>query len=462
MRRSSRPLILRTVCASLVAAVALVLLVPAGSASAAPADDERGFLTLVNRDRTSAGLPALVSDTRLADTSRDWSGQMRRENRMYHDPDLARDAAAVEPAWRSVGENVGVGYGVQSLHDAFMNSPGHRANIMSTRFNRIGIGVVHDGSRIWVTVRFLEGPAIAGSTGLEPAPAPPPPLSRRTTLNGDFDGDGIDDLLTYGPGAEADELWFGRADRSMRRVPVDVKGHYRPVAGDFDGNGRTEILWYAPGSATDSLWRWNGSGWSSTTLQINGTYTPLSGDFDGDGIDDVFWYAPGTGADHRWYGNRNGSFSSIPTRVDGSFLPVVGDFDGDGGDDVLWYRRLGGQDVIWYSTHQRGDHHSVKTTAGGNHTPFTGDFDGNGTDDIFWYTPGSAADSVWFTSTTRGAYWKVAREVNGGYLPAVGDLDGDGAEDILWFAPSGAANDPMWWGTRAGMSYAAATMSPMS
>lgn len=452
----------RTLCAALVTVLALVVLLPAGSAAAAPADDERGFLTLINRDRTNAGLPALVSDTRLADTSRDWSAQMRSENRMYHDPNLAQDAAWVEPAWRSVGENVGVGYGVQSLHDAFMNSPGHRANVMSGKFNRIGVGVVHDGDRIWVTVRFLEGPAIAGSTGLEPAPAPPPPLSRRTALNGDFDGDGIDDLLTYGPGGEADELWFGRGDRSMRELPVTIKGHYRPVAGDFDGNGRTDILWYAPGTATDSLWRWNGSGWSSTTLRINGTYTPLGGDFDADGVDDVLWYAPGSAADYRWYGNRNSTFTSIGTTVAGSFIPAVGDFDGNGGDDILWYKRLGGQDVIWYSTRQRGGHQSVHMTAGGNHTPFTGDFDANGTDDIFWYTPGSAADSVWFSSTTKGAYWKVAREVNGSYLPAVGDLDGDDAEDILWFSPSGAASDPLWWGTRATMSFAAATMSPLS
>jgi uncharacterized protein YkwD len=448
----------RHVLAALLAGLVLLgaVATTAGVASAGtPAQDEGSFLTLINQARTGAGLSALVSDSKLAPTSRSWSQTMANRNALSHDPNLAAVATQVEPSWRSVGENVGVGYDVQSLHNAFMSSAGHRANVMAARYNRVGIGVVHSGGKLWVTVRFLEGPAIAGSTGLGP---PPPPPGVRTVLTGDFDGNGFDDVLTYGPGTQADELWFGQSNRSMHQVSVAVNGQYRPVAGDFDGNGRTDILWYAPGATADVLWRWNGTGWTSTTKTVNGTYTARAGDFDGDRVDDILWYAAGTAGDSRWYGNRDGSFTSSAAQIDGLFNPVVGNLDGTAGDDIFWYGPGSAPDAIWYSTAQRGGQRSVGASAGGSHTPFTGDFDGNGTDDIVWYTAGSAADSVWFTSTTHGAYVKTAINVSGSYLPGAHDFDGNRTDDILWFSPNSAAGDPLWWGGSAGSASAASTL----
>src|SRR3546814_14143544 len=57
-----------------------------------------------------------------------------------------------------------------------MNSPAHRDNVMSPRFNRVGVGVVHANGKLWVAVRFLDGPAISGSTGQASAPPPAPAL----------------------------------------------------------------------------------------------------------------------------------------------------------------------------------------------------------------------------------------------------------------------------------------------
>ena len=451
---------LRRVLAALLASLVLLgLFATAGVAGAAPTAtpgaDEGTFLSLINRDRTAAGLAALVSDPELVPTSRSWSQNMANRNGLSHDPNLAAVATQVEPGWRSVGENVGVGYDAPSLHNAFMNSSGHRANVMKPAYNRIGIGVVHAGGKVWVTVRFLQGPAITGTTGLGP---PPPPPGVRTVLTGDFDGNGFDDVLTYGPGSQADELWFGQASRTMRQASVAVNGQYRPVAGDFNGNGRTDILWYAPGPTADVLWQWTGTAWSSTTKTIDGTYTPRAGDFDGDGVDDILWYAAGTASDSRWYGNRNGTFTSTATQVDGLFNPVVGNLDGTGGDDIFWYGPGSAPDAIWYSTSQRGAQRSVTASAGGSHTPFTGDFDGNGSDDIVWYTAGSAADSVWFTNSTPGAYSKDSIDVGGSYLPGARDFDGNDADDILWFSPNTAAGDPLWWGTQAGSGQAASTL----
>ncbi|HUR08868.1 MAG TPA: CAP domain-containing protein, partial [Nonomuraea sp.] len=237
---------IRLVAASLAALVAASVLAMPGPAGATPvagaaitsaaSDAEGAFLTLLNRSRTSAGLPALQLDTGLANTARTWSGTMASKNSLYHDPNLLNIVAALEPRWQSGAENVGFGYQVQQLHDAFMASAGHRANIMSSRFNRVGIGVVYAGTKIWVTARFIQGPALTAAA----APAPTP-AGVRTLLTGDFNGDGRDDALAYGPGADADELWFGIVGRLMHQVPVTINGQYQPIAGDFDGDGRTAI-----------------------------------------------------------------------------------------------------------------------------------------------------------------------------------------------------------------------------
>lgn len=425
--------------------VSVLALAPAAPAQAAPlsvtSGNEASFLTKLNQERVNRGLSALVLDGPLSNTARDWSANMNARNALSHDSGLAADAAAVEPGWRAVGENVGVGYTVQQLHDAFMGSPGHRANVLGV-YNRVGIGVVMNGPKIWVTIRFLRGPAISGPTGLGP---PPPPPGVRTVLAGDFDDDGYSDILTYGPGTQADELWFGKSDRSMRRGSVAVNGHYRPVAADFNGNGRTDILWYAPGSTADYLWSWNGSGWTSTKMTVNGTYAPIVGDFDGDDVDDLLWYAAGTAGDHYWYGNPNGTFTSVATKINGTYRPVVGNLDGGHGDDLFWYAPGSAGDFIWYSVSARGVYSNVSTSVTGTYTPFTGDLDGQGSDDIFWYAPGAPADFVWFTTSVKGRYTSVSRNVGGSYLPATGDFDGNRADDIMWFTPSSASGDPLWW-----------------
>lgn len=419
---------------------------PAGAAAtSAVGDAESSFFQLLNQSRGAAGLPPLQADPGLAATSRTWSATMSAQNRLYHDPNLLAAVASVEPRWQSGAENVGVGYSPPTLHAAFMASAPHRASIMSNRFNRVGIGVVFNGSRIWVTFRFVEGPALTAAAA---APPPPPtPAGVRTLLSGDFNGDGYGDVLVYGPGSEADELWFGQVGWVMRKVPVSVRGEYQPVAGDFDGDGRTDILWYAPGVAGDALWEWNGTAWSSSPRTINGFYTARAGDFDGDRVDDVLWYAPGTAPDFRWYGNGNGTFTSMQTTVSGSFVPVVGDFDGNGGDDILWYGFGSAPDVVWYSTRQRNAQRSAGATIGGAHRPFAGDFDGNGSDDVFLYTPGTTADAIWFNGPDGWATRRTTEAVNGTYIPGVAELDRNGFDDIIWYSPSGgAANDPLWWG----------------
>src|SRR5207248_8822025 len=91
-------------------------------------------------------------------------------------------AAAIEPNWRMIGENIGVGGAVDDLHESFVRSPAHRANMFGA-YNRVGVGVLLQGSKLWVTVDFLNGPQIGGATATEYAyPIVPAPAGRVPTV----------------------------------------------------------------------------------------------------------------------------------------------------------------------------------------------------------------------------------------------------------------------------------------
>ena len=75
---------------------------------------------------------------------------MAGSSRLYHNPRLTSDVTN----WRWVGENVGYGPSVASVHTAFMNSPAHKANILDRDYTEVGIGVVVANGRVWVAEVF--------------------------------------------------------------------------------------------------------------------------------------------------------------------------------------------------------------------------------------------------------------------------------------------------------------------
>jgi len=142
-RRSSRT---RLVWLAALAAVALTAL---GACS--PEQDRA--TELVNQSRNSVGLPSLEVNIDLYLKAQGWSDQMANAQRLYHS-NLA-DGNGYN--WARLGENVGYGYSLEQVHSAFMNSAGHRANILDGGFNRIGVGVTRtpDG-RYWVVQEFMQ------------------------------------------------------------------------------------------------------------------------------------------------------------------------------------------------------------------------------------------------------------------------------------------------------------------
>jgi hypothetical protein len=129
--------------------VALVVMT-VGLALPAQAGAEGDFLSKINASRSAAGLAPVSMHSDLVPDARNHSAEMMAAGQIFHSSNLG----SVASGWEALAENVGAGPSVASLHTAFMNSAGHRANILGN-YNHVGVGVVTEGDLIWVTVIFM-------------------------------------------------------------------------------------------------------------------------------------------------------------------------------------------------------------------------------------------------------------------------------------------------------------------
>lgn len=100
----------------------------------------------------SATEAELSLDPELSKVARLHTKEMIRQNLLYHTKES--DLVHRVTGWSTLGENVGVGGTVDSLEQAFLASPGHRANILYTQYRNVGIGVDEALGQMWVTVLF--------------------------------------------------------------------------------------------------------------------------------------------------------------------------------------------------------------------------------------------------------------------------------------------------------------------
>ena len=156
---------LSAVVITLTALAGLPLL--SGTAHADAASDEAGFVAHINATRAARGLPALAVDSRLTSLARSWSSTMAGQDRLHHNPNLTSQAPTT---WQKLGENVGLGGNVDSIANAFVNSPDHYRNIVDGAFNSVGIGVVWSGGRLWVTEVFMQGPVVLAAAARPTGP----------------------------------------------------------------------------------------------------------------------------------------------------------------------------------------------------------------------------------------------------------------------------------------------------
>ena len=147
----------------------------------APSDPQVAtFVGLVNEHRVSIGLSPLAWDGRVAAVAQAHSQDMVDRSFFSHtNPDglspfdrLA--AAGISYTW--AGENIAYGYPTaSSVLAAWLNSPGHRANIENPNFTHHGVGLVNTyWTHVFIQPATPAAAALAragaGSRGTTPAP----------------------------------------------------------------------------------------------------------------------------------------------------------------------------------------------------------------------------------------------------------------------------------------------------
>lgn len=111
------------------------------------------LLGQVQQARKASKLPALSDNAGLRNLARGQAEQMARTKTLTHSPDLGGRVDTVV-RWQRVGENIGYGASMEAVHQQFMASAPHRANILG-RYNMVGIGVSRDeAGRYWVVQIF--------------------------------------------------------------------------------------------------------------------------------------------------------------------------------------------------------------------------------------------------------------------------------------------------------------------
>jgi uncharacterized protein YkwD len=141
---------------ALVAALALGLTsLGVAPASASTGTPRTRMYRATNESRTNHSVKKVDIHVRISKLVRKHSVAMARRGELFHTRDA--DGKYLDGVkWRTWGENVGVTGGtIAGLQRAFMDSAGHRANVLNEGFRRVAVGTYRDDDGLlWVTVFF--------------------------------------------------------------------------------------------------------------------------------------------------------------------------------------------------------------------------------------------------------------------------------------------------------------------
>ena len=124
-------------------------------------NDEKEVFDLINKQRTNNGLSALKIDTEVQNVARVKAKDMVDNNYFSHNSptygspfDMLK---SFKVSYKTAGENIAGNASNSAAVTAWMNSSGHKANILNSAFNYTGIGVVKSSKYGKVYVQMFIG-----------------------------------------------------------------------------------------------------------------------------------------------------------------------------------------------------------------------------------------------------------------------------------------------------------------
>ena len=137
----------------------LTLISASAPAQQKTSDAERQLFNAANQERKAHGLPSLKPDEALANAARAHAQRMAEQGTISHqlpgEPNLlsrAKAAGAAQFSW--ISENVDEGQNATAIHQSFMRSPQHRANILDSDMDSVGIGVAERNGQMFAVEDF--------------------------------------------------------------------------------------------------------------------------------------------------------------------------------------------------------------------------------------------------------------------------------------------------------------------
>ena len=278
----------------------------------------------------------------------------------------------------------------------------------------------------------------------------------RLPPSGDFNQDGMQDVLWRDHTANRIAVTLMSGTRPLEHGPwipgpPGADWVVLNAAGDFNADGMADVLWYDPTTNRMAVWLMRGTAPFERGPEIPGppgdgwTCAPAL-DFNDDGMADVLWYNPTTNRMAVWLMRGTAPFERGPEipgpEADRWLASFAGDFDRDGMADVLWYDPRTNRMAVWLmaGTEVREAGLPLPGPSGdGWILASAGDFNHDFIADELWFNTANKRMTVSLMGGTR--LLEQGPEIPG--LPGAGwvvgnaaDCNGDGMTDVLWLNPS--------------------------
>ena len=256
--------------------VSLVAFTPATPSYAAPITLEN-VINLANQARVEHNLAELKTSSLLSRAAQNKANDMLARQYFAHNtPDGQTPwtfIKAVGYSYTTAGENLAIDFTqAENIQSAWMNSPGHRANILNNNFTEIGIGIasgMFEGHETTIVVQMFGNPLTAPVTLQEtptevsapapapaPAPTPNPAQSTPVTVPADIttnelQNQAVNQPVTTAPQGETLEIIDTKTSLQGNQLYLEVTASHNAVKLLAFWGARSLIL----DPITDGLWK---------------------------------------------------------------------------------------------------------------------------------------------------------------------------------------------------------------
>lgn len=252
---------------------------------------------------------------------------------------------------------------------------------------------------------------------------------------GDLDRDGFDDLVAYDPPIASLAIFRGSSTglTPPSFIAIDVNPVQNSQLGDFDGDGILDLVVstgpWSSGGRVETFFG-DGAGSFAPALVLSNRRLVLSADFDGDGRDELLTRELDSYEIQRWTGAQ---FQAQPIALPWGVTPVSArDFDRDGAAELVC--EFLSEIQIWSleSGVPIGPLNSIHMPSSYGYV-LVADLDSDGFDELIRYELWGSMLVASGSGYLRFDERVLCEDVRGTLITAAGDLNGDGLGDVVAF-----------------------------